>query len=62
MGLVDAFFANDPYFPRPVLEESLYKIFKEKDATQIEINPLGETADGHVLWCVVTVYSHLAAG
>ncbi|KAI5124450.1 hypothetical protein M0805_008334 [Coniferiporia weirii] len=28
---------------------SLYKIFKEKDATQIEINPLGETADGHVL-------------
>ncbi|CCM01646.1 uncharacterized protein FIBRA_03707 [Fibroporia radiculosa] len=28
---------------------NLYKIFKEKDATQIEINPLGETADGHVL-------------
>lgn len=32
---------------------NLYKIFKEKDATQIEINPLGETADGHVLWYVV---------
>lgn len=31
---------------------NLYKIFKDKDATQIEINPLGETADGHVLWCV----------
>lgn len=30
----------------------LYKIFKDKDATQIEINPLGETADGHALWCV----------
>ncbi|KAH8120559.1 succinate-CoA ligase [Phellopilus nigrolimitatus] len=29
--------------------QNLYKIFKEKDATQIEINPLGETADGHVL-------------
>ena len=28
----------------------LYQIFKDKDATQIEINPLGETADGHVLW------------
>ena len=31
----------------------LYKIFKEKDATQIEINPLGETTDGRVLWYVV---------
>lgn len=31
---------------------NLYKIFKDKDATQIEINPLGETADGHVLWYV----------
>lgn len=30
----------------------LYKIFKDKDATQIEINPLGETTDGHALWCV----------
>ncbi|KAK7694369.1 hypothetical protein QCA50_001555 [Cerrena zonata] len=28
---------------------NLYKIFKEKDATQIEINPMAETADGHVL-------------
>ncbi|KIP11439.1 hypothetical protein PHLGIDRAFT_83498 [Phlebiopsis gigantea 11061_1 CR5-6] len=28
---------------------NLYKIFKDKDATQIEINPMGETADGHVL-------------
>jgi len=28
---------------------NLYKIFKDKDATQIEINPLGETSDGHVL-------------
>ena len=28
----------------------LYKVYKEKDATQIEINPLGETEDGHVLW------------
>ncbi|KAI0762651.1 succinate-CoA ligase [Fomes fomentarius] len=27
----------------------LYQIFKDKDATQIEINPLGETSDGHVL-------------
>lgn len=29
---------------------SLYKIFKDKDATQIEINPMSETVDGHVLW------------
>jgi succinyl-CoA synthetase beta subunit len=29
---------------------NLYKIFKEKDATQIEINPLAETVDGAVLW------------
>ncbi|EIM92809.1 succinate-CoA ligase [Stereum hirsutum FP-91666 SS1] len=28
---------------------NLYKIFKDKDATQIEINPMAETADGHVL-------------
>jgi succinyl-CoA synthetase beta subunit len=28
---------------------NLYKIFKEKDATQIEINPMAETTDGHVL-------------
>jgi len=30
----------------------LYTIFKEKDATQIEINPLAEMDDGHVLWFV----------
>jgi succinyl-CoA synthetase beta subunit len=30
----------------------LYQIYKDKDATQIEINPLAETADGHVLWYV----------
>lgn len=30
--------------------QKLYKIFKDKDATQIEINPLSETTDGHVLW------------
>ncbi|KAI9512339.1 succinate-CoA ligase [Russula earlei] len=29
---------------------NLYRIFKEKDATQIEINPLAETTDGAVLW------------
>ncbi|EJU01123.1 succinate-CoA ligase [Dacryopinax primogenitus] len=29
--------------------QNLYKIFKDKDATQIEINPLGETKDGAVL-------------
>lgn len=28
----------------------LYTIFKEKDATQIEINPLAELSDGQVLW------------
>ncbi|KIM67073.1 hypothetical protein SCLCIDRAFT_108820 [Scleroderma citrinum Foug A] len=28
---------------------SLYKLFKAKDATQIEINPMAETTDGHVL-------------
>lgn len=31
---------------------NLYRIFKEKDATQIEINPMAETTDGHVLWYV----------
>lgn len=30
--------------------QKLYKLFKDKDGTQIEINPLAETADGHVLW------------
>ncbi|KAK0208482.1 succinate-CoA ligase [Desarmillaria ectypa] len=28
---------------------NLYKIFKDKDATQIEINPMAETKDGQVL-------------
>jgi succinyl-CoA synthetase beta subunit len=28
----------------------LYKLFKAKDATQIEINPMAETKDGAVLW------------
>ena len=27
----------------------LYRLFSEKDATQVEINPLGETEDGTVL-------------
>ena len=31
---------------------NLYRIFKDKDATQIEINPLAETKDGKVLWYV----------
>jgi succinyl-CoA synthetase beta subunit len=31
---------------------ALYKLFKDKDATQIEINPMAETTDGHVLWYV----------
>lgn len=31
---------------------NLYRIFKERDATQIEINPLAETTDGAVLWSV----------
>lgn len=29
---------------------NLYRIFKDKDATQIEINPLALTTDGQVLW------------
>ena len=29
---------------------NLYRIFKDKDATQIEINPMAETTDGQVLW------------
>jgi succinyl-CoA synthetase beta subunit len=28
----------------------LYTLFKEKDATQVEINPLAESKDGEVLW------------
>jgi succinyl-CoA synthetase beta subunit len=35
---------------------NLYKIFKEKDATQIEINPMAETEDGAVLWCASVRY------
>ena len=31
---------------------NLYRIFKDKDATQIEINPMAEVTDGHVLWYV----------
>jgi succinyl-CoA synthetase beta subunit len=33
---------------------NLYKIFKDKDATQIEINPMALTTDGAVLWYVLT--------
>lgn len=29
---------------------NLYKIFKDKDATQIEINPMALAKDGEVLW------------
>jgi succinyl-CoA synthetase beta subunit len=36
---------------------NLYKIFKDKDATQIEINPLAETKDGAVLWCALQLYA-----
>jgi succinyl-CoA synthetase beta subunit len=28
----------------------LYNLFKDKDATQVEINPLAESKDGAVLW------------
>ena len=31
---------------------NLYRIFKEKDATQIEINPMALAKDGAVLWYV----------
>ena len=34
---------------------NLYKIFKDKDANQIEINPMSETKDGHVLWYVTHI-------
>lgn len=34
---------------------NLYRIFKEKDATQIEINPMALTTDGEVLWYVIPV-------
>jgi len=33
------------------LVEKLYRLFREKDCTQVEINPLGETSDGRVLVC-----------
>jgi succinyl-CoA synthetase beta subunit len=33
---------------------NLYKLFKDKDATQIEINPMALTTDGAVLWYVPT--------
>jgi succinyl-CoA synthetase beta subunit len=29
---------------------NLYRLFKDKDATQIEINPMTLTTDGRVLW------------
>jgi succinyl-CoA synthetase beta subunit len=29
---------------------NLYRIFKDKDATQIEINPMALTSEGRVLW------------
>jgi succinyl-CoA synthetase beta subunit len=34
---------------------NLYRIFKDKDATQIEINPMALTTDGQVLWCVCRI-------
>ncbi len=39
---------------------NLYRIFKDKDATQIEINPMAETAEGQVLWWVNFLYSKSA--
>ena len=27
--LADAFFSNDPYYPRPVLQDALYAVFKQ---------------------------------
>ncbi|KAI9572740.1 succinyl-CoA synthetase beta chain SSC-beta [Boletus coccyginus] len=38
---------------------TLYKLFKDKDATQIEINPMAETTDGHVLWISSTFVTFL---
>jgi hypothetical protein len=35
---------------------NLYKIFKDKDATQIEINPMAETTDGAVLWYILILF------
>jgi len=34
---------------------NLYRIFKDKDATQIEINPMALTTDGQVLWWVCCI-------
>jgi len=34
---------------------NLYRIFKDKDATQIEINPMALTTDGHVLWYISSI-------
>jgi succinyl-CoA synthetase beta subunit len=36
---------------------NLYRLYKEKDATQVEINPLAETEDGAVLWQVSFPFS-----
>lgn len=36
---------------------NLCKIFREKDATQIEINPMATTSDGAVLWYVDLIRS-----
>ncbi|KAF7310638.1 Succinate--CoA ligase [ADP-forming] subunit beta, mitochondrial [Mycena chlorophos] len=40
---------------------NLVKIFKDKDATQIEINPMAETDDGAVLWRVFSCILHMDA-
>ena len=37
---------------------NLYKIFKDKDATQIEINPMALTKDGEVLWYVISALAY----
>lgn len=36
---------------------NLYRIYKDKDATQIEINPMGETAEGQVLWYILLYFT-----
>lgn len=45
-------FAEDNKVAASKMFQDLYRIFKDKDATQIEINPLAETEDGNVLWYV----------
>jgi succinyl-CoA synthetase beta subunit len=45
-------FAQDAQANAADVFGKLYKIFKEKDATQIEINPLAELSSGEVLWYV----------